>query len=236
MGAACCTEFDKAAAIASAGHNGAAPRPLEQQPLTAQQPPAQPPAGPILPALSSQGGVGDGGKEHVVGGDRLISQVGELPKFSKASPTDLDGGISETSSVRSGNVDGLSDVVSEVTTRQQRHEAKQVVKEFVTDMRKGRKMTVMTQSGQLKTCSAYLNRGLDTFSIKVGGQKRNILLKDVEEIHAGSEQIEGVDTPLDELCATLMLVSDDCITFRLNDVNARDTFVMCLLMFCNRQK
>merc|ERR1712008_265247 len=166
----------------------------------------------------------------------MVSQVGELPKFSKANPADPDGGISETSSVRSGNVDGVSEVVDEMATRQQRQEAKQVIKEFVKDMVKGRKMTVMTQSVQLKTCSAYLNRGLDTFSIKVSGQKRKILLKDIEEIHCGSEPIEGVDTPLDELCATLMLVSDDCITFRLNDLNARDTFVMCLMMFCNKQK
>jgi len=185
-------------------------------------------------APSNQGGAVGGRQEHEAGGDRLISQVGELPKFSKATPADLDGGMSETSSVRSGTVD--SEVVDEAVTRQQRQEAKQVIKEFVKDMVKGRKMTVMTQSGQLKKCSAYLNRSLDTFSIKVSGQKRNILLKDIEEIHPGAELIEGVDTPLDELCATLMLVSDDCITFRLNDINARDTFIMCLLMFCNHHK
>jgi len=190
-----------------------------------------------VPAPSSMGGASDGCQEIAAGGDPYISQVGELPKFSKVGPSDLDGGgISETSSVRSGNVDGVSEVVDDVATRQQRQEAKQVIKEFVKDMVKGRKMTVMTQSGQVKTCSAYLNRGLDTFSIKVSGQKRKILLKDIEEIHSGSERIEGVDTPLDELCATLMLVSDDCITFRLNDVNARDTFIMCLLMFCNHHK
>merc|ERR1719507_804483 len=159
-----------------------------------------------MPAPST-GGASDGCQEHAAGGDRLISQGGELPKFSKVSPSDLDGGISETSSVRSGNVDGVSEVVDDVAMRQQRQEAKQVIKEFVKDMVHGRKMTVMTQSGQLKTCSAYLNRGLDTFSIKVNGQKRKILLKDIEEIHSGSEKIDGVDTPLDELCATLMLVS-----------------------------
>eukprot|EP00415_Alexandrium_ostenfeldii_P002625 UN2625 len=120
-----------------------------------------------------------------------------------------------------GDVDGLSEVVDEVTSKEQRQQAKGVVKDFVKEMVKGKKMNVMTQSGQLKGCSASLNRALDTFTIKVGTQKRRIPLVDIEEIHAGAEDIEGVDTPLDELCATLMLKSDDCITFRLGDVNAR---------------
>ncbi|CAE7638312.1 unnamed protein product [Symbiodinium sp. CCMP2456] len=128
----------------------------------------------------------------------------------------------------------VSEMVDEVTAKEQRHQAKQVVKDFVKEMVKGRKMNVMTQAGQLKTCVVSLSRNLDALKIKVGAQNRSIALRDVDEIAAGAD-VEGISTPLDDLCATLVL-SDDCITFRFADLNARDTFVMCLLMFCNSQK
>ncbi|CAJ1358485.1 unnamed protein product [Effrenium voratum] len=137
------------------------------------------------------------------------------------------------------NVEGecetqVSEMVDEVTAKEQRQQAKQVVKDFVKEMVKGRKMNVMTQAGQLKSCVVSLNRNLDALKIKVGSQTRSIALRDIDEIAAGAD-VEGISTPLDELCATLML-SDDCITFRFADLNGRDTFVMCLLMFCNSQK
>ncbi|OLQ08047.1 hypothetical protein AK812_SmicGene8498 [Symbiodinium microadriaticum] len=54
-------------------------------------------------------------------------------------------------------------------------------------------------------------------------------LADVEEIHVGSG-LKRVDTPLDELCVTLILSSQDAVTFRFEDVEERDTFAACLLM------
>uniref|UniRef100_A0A7S4QV48 ISP1 C-terminal domain-containing protein n=1 Tax=Alexandrium monilatum TaxID=311494 RepID=A0A7S4QV48_9DINO len=197
--------------------------------------PAGSPLSAAVPAAAAAGGGPGGGAAPDP--DIFLSQPTELPQFDK--PARTRGSDQESaSSVCSTNpdLDGVSAVASEVASKEQRHQAKAVVKEFVKEMVKGKKLSVMTQTGQLKTCSASLNRSLDTFSIKVGTQKKSILLKEIEEIHAGAEEIDGVTTPLDELCATLMLKSGDCITFRLSDINARDTFVMCLLMFCNHQK
>merc|ERR1712083_483138 len=108
--------------------------------------------------------------------------------------------------------------------KQQRHQAKAVLKKFVKDMVKGRKMNVMTQTGQLKSCQVSITRELDSLKIKAGGQKRNIALVDVEEIHAGAEEVDGIGTPLDELCGTLMLKTGDALTFRFGDIEDRDTF------------
>ena len=72
------------------------------------------------------------------------------------------------------------------------------------------------------------------FKIKAGSQIRKIPLREIEEIHAGMEPPD-IDTPLDDLCATLALASTECISFRLPDIAARDTFVMCMLMFANAQ-
>mmetsp|Transcript_55313 Transcript_55313/g.177348 ORF Transcript_55313/g.177348 Transcript_55313/m.177348 type:complete len:236 (+) Transcript_55313:106-813(+) len=235
MGAACCTDIDRAGALASVVQTGQPPVATACAPGAATG--SLLGGGPVAAAAVINHGGASAPAGSGNGGDQFVSQVGELPKFDKASkgPGDLES-TSEASSRRSVDLDGVSDMVSEVASKQQRTQAKAVVKDFVKEMVKGKKMNVMTQTGQLKTCSASLSRSLDTFSIKVGTQKRNIKLKDVEEIHAGAETIDGVNTPLDDLCATLMLASDDCITFRLNDINARDTFVMCLLMFCNHQK
>mmetsp|Transcript_96279 Transcript_96279/g.171019 ORF Transcript_96279/g.171019 Transcript_96279/m.171019 type:complete len:199 (+) Transcript_96279:84-680(+) len=198
MGAACCSDIDKA-----------------QNNLLPAQPAAYSAVPASLPLPGENGGFGvpqafspenqqEGGQEN--GGGDAMSQS-QIP---------------------------VSEMVDEVTAKEQRREAKQVVKEFVKEMVKGRKMNVMTQAGQLKTCVASLTRSLDAIKIKVGNQTRSIALRDIDEIAAGAD-LEGISTPLDELCATLML-TDDCITFRFVDLNARDTFVMCLLMFCNSQK
>merc|ERR1712232_1269400 len=114
-----------------------------------------------------------------------------------------------------------------------KHQARQIVKDFVREMVKGKKMAVMKSNGSLSTVTVSLSRDLKSLKVKARGSTRAIALqKDIEEIHPGAE-VDGIDTPADELCATLMLASGDCITFRLNDINARDTFVYCLLMFCN---
>jgi len=169
--------------------------------------------------------------------DPFVSKVGELPKFNNNTPysqqdtADQGDSMSECAS----GVDGMSEIVDGVAMKEQRQQAKQVIKDFVKEMVKGQKMSVMTQTGQLKPVLVSLDRKLEFLKIKAGSQQRKIALKEIDEIHSGTE-VEGIDTPLDELCATLMLTTEDCITFRMVDITARDTFVMCLHMFCNQQK
>lgn len=125
-------------------------------------------------------------------------------------------------------------MVDAMEMKEQQKQAKRVVKDFVKEMVKGKKMNVMKQNGQLTQCKVSLTRSLDKLQIKAGGQTREIKLADISEIAAGTE-VQDIDTPLDDLCATLML-GEDCITFRMADLNQRDTFIMCLLMFCNNQQ
>lgn len=174
------------------------------------------------------------------GADQMVSHVGELPKFDK--PKGRGGGDDTSSEISQGsaNLSGISDMVDNVNSKEakeQRAQAKIVVKDFVKSMVKGRKMNVIAPDGNLKSCSVSLNRDLDMLRIKVKSNSRSIPLREIEEIHAGEDPGElNIQTPLDELSATLMLPSEETITFRMNDVNDRDTFVMCLLMFCNNQK
>merc|ERR1711937_474446 len=100
-------------------------------------------------------------------------------------------------------------------------------------MVRGRKLEVVLKSGKHKSCACSMNRALDTLKIKVGGHSKTMELTDIQEIHAG-DNLKRVDTPLDELCVTLILASQDAITFRFEDVEERDTFAACLLMFVQR--
>lgn len=124
------------------------------------------------------------------------------------------------------------------------HEAKKLVKAFVKEMVRGRKLDVLQPSGQVRACFCSLNRALDTFSIKVGelqSQCRSIQLKDIEQMIAGKDSneypvLETISTPLDDRCVTLALISGTCISFRMKDIEQRDTFVMCLTMFSNASR
>merc|ERR1712113_205576 len=112
-------------------------------------------------------------------------------------------------------------------------QAKQVIKDFVLEMREGKRMMVLSPAGQLKATTCSLSKRLDVFRIVRAGKIRRIPLTDIVGIHAGVEP-EGLTTPLDDLCATVAVAPDGAlITFRFEHINARDPFVMCIMLFAN---
>ncbi|CAJ1376592.1 unnamed protein product [Effrenium voratum] len=115
----------------------------------------------------------------------------------------------------------------------QKKQAKKMVKVFVKEMVRGRKLEAVLKTGKRKACACSVSRSLDALKVKLAGHSRTIALVDVAEIHAGTG-LKRVDTPLDELCVTLILASQDAITFRFEDVEERDTFAACLMMFIQR--
>lgn len=147
-----------------------------------------------------------------------------------------EGGQSIGASSTGSGYDGMS--------KEQRTEAKRIIKEFVRTMVKGRNLTVVAANGNARTCFVSMSRKLDTLKIKASEkdkQSRPIPLVDIEEILvgtdvAGSQACEGLETPLDDFCVTLVLTSMDCITFRMPDMDSRDTLVMCLTMFSNEAR
>jgi len=128
--------------------------------------------------------------------------------------------------------------------REQRQEAKRLIKEFVRSMVKGKEIHVALPTGSVRTCFVSLTRELETLKIKANkndNQSRSVSLADIEEIVVGTDTgtsaaCEGLETPLDELSVTLALSSAECITFRMSDVEARDTLVMCLTFFSTEAK
>ena len=120
----------------------------------------------------------------------------------------------------------------------QLQQAKVVVRDFVLEMRAGRRMQVLLPTGQLKSTTVSLNRELSVLRIARTNQVRRIALKDISGIFPGAELegIDGLKTPLDDLCATVAVKPrNEMVTFRLEHINARDTFVMCMLLFAQSQ-
>merc|ERR1719350_2134500 len=120
-------------------------------------------------------------------------------------------------------------------TKEERKEAKGLVKDFVKGMVKGRQFNVIAASGELRTCVCSLSRRLDKMKVSVGDKEkrvREIPLTDVVEVAAGD--VDGPDK--DNRAVTLTLSSDECITFKLPDTEARDQLVTCLNMFSNQAR
>lgn len=110
-------------------------------------------------------------------------------------------------------------------------EMKQLVKEFVREMVKGKEMNVLRADGSLMSVKCGLTRSLDTLRIKSGSESRQLGLKEVEKVLTGApEELGDLETPLDEACATLVL-SNECISFKFADQERAEVFTLCLNLF-----
>lgn len=129
-------------------------------------------------------------------------------------------------------------------TKNQKDATKSLVKDFVKSMVKGRQLTAVMPTGKTRGCFCSINRNLDTFSIRrhdKDKQGRHVSLASIIEIVVGADTsksslCEGLDTPLDDLSITLVLDTEECLTFRMDDKDSRDQFSTCLSMFCKQVK
>lgn len=139
-------------------------------------------------------------------------------------------------SVKSVAVQKYSDIIS--GPKKSSAEMKQLVKDFVKEMVKGKELKVIRADGQLKGVMCGVARALDTFKIKAGNQVRKIPLRTIDRVLLGdaSEELDDLETPLDEKCSTLELDSGECISFKFPNTKKAEEFTLCLTMFTDNQK
>mmetsp|Transcript_31271 Transcript_31271/g.93111 ORF Transcript_31271/g.93111 Transcript_31271/m.93111 type:complete len:252 (+) Transcript_31271:136-891(+) len=101
------------------------------------------------------------------------------------------------------------------------------MKTFVKGMVRGREMNVLSVDGQLRTCTCSFDRKLRSYNIVINKDTRSIPLSKFKEVLQGTEP-DDIATPLDELCATFVLDSGECLSFRFKDVRERESFAICL--------
>lgn len=136
----------------------------------------------------------------------------------------------------SGSVD-----YENMSESEKHREAKRIIKEFVTGMVKGKEIIVVSPTGAFMDCLLGLTRELAVLKVKPKWPKdahaRRIPLSTVDQILVGKDTgYSQMETPLDEFCVTLVLNSDDCVTFRMTCVESRDTLAACLTMFANESR
>lgn len=234
--------------ISARGMNST-PRPVPPLHMDFSQPQLQSSASADRGAGDSKGGSGSNGsgsnRQAFSNSDTISGNTSQAPDVAKPAlaMTPVNGSEND----RFQTVDSTAAFCTldyDEMTKGQRQEARKLVKEFVKTMVRGREFAVVLPNGQVKTCFCSLNRRLDKIRIRASEkdkQAREIAVASVVEILAGSDKsqsanCEGLATPLDELSVTLALESQECITFRLPDVAARDNLVMCLSMFTNQAR
>jgi len=98
---------------------------------------------------------------------------------------------------------------------------------FVKRMVRGRELNALSVDGQLRNCTCSLDRKLRNYTLVINKEIRSIPLSKIKEVFQGAEP-DDIATPLDELCATIMLDTGECLSFRFGDVRERETFSLCL--------
>lgn len=181
---------------------------------------------PVVEVIPSQGGQPTkGGKGGARGGESATTIEQEADDTMSVASSHVSG-----RSIRSSTSTVASEYINECigsTRLQEAAKIQQAMKSFVRSMVRGQQMGVISPDGALRTCNCSLDKKLKKFKLQLKGSVREIPLADMSEVFQGTEP-EDIKTPLDELCATIMLESQECISFHFNDVPAREHFATCL--------
>lgn len=113
-----------------------------------------------------------------------------------------------------------------------------VVKEFVKNMMKGITLKVMMPGagGFMRDVEVFLDDQLSALTVALDGNKRRILLEQIDDISDGQDEIDGLLSPkIGDKCANLFLEDGQLLTFHFDDFDERDTFVKCLSMVIVKQ-
>mmetsp|Transcript_40974 Transcript_40974/g.107627 ORF Transcript_40974/g.107627 Transcript_40974/m.107627 type:complete len:215 (+) Transcript_40974:84-728(+) len=104
-----------------------------------------------------------------------------------------------------------------------------MIKDFVKEVLRGVYLDVVLEDGTLMSCRCTMDNKLSTVSLQVRDSVRHVCLTNIQEICSGKELRNiRTTTPLDELCVTLVMSNDQCVSFKFKDVQAREHFATCM--------
>lgn len=106
---------------------------------------------------------------------------------------------------------------------------RELMKRFVQDMIRGKTYLVVVENGRTEPCKLLLTPNLQYLQLEAAGVTHDIPLRNIKDICPG-KLLENRFTPimLDELCNTLVLRNNECVTFRLSSLQERDDFTKCI--------
>mmetsp|Transcript_150170 Transcript_150170/g.482647 ORF Transcript_150170/g.482647 Transcript_150170/m.482647 type:complete len:263 (+) Transcript_150170:111-899(+) len=104
-----------------------------------------------------------------------------------------------------------------------------LMKKFVQEMVHGRQLPVVIGEGRTESCKLTLTPNLLYLQLEAAGVTHDIPLRNVKDVCPGrltSSRLVPVE--LDDLCNTLVLRNNECVTFRLSNMRERDEFTKCV--------
>lgn len=155
------------------------------------------------------------------------------------NPWDTQNSLWDTRASNNSTASSLADDKYESMSREERHEAKRLVKDFVRTMVRGRRFCVVASSGDQRSCFCSIGRRLDVLKISLDERDKNhreILLSSVTDVLQGRLGREALAAFADDLLVTLCLDTAESITFILPDADAASKFTACLTMFSSRAR
>lgn len=108
-------------------------------------------------------------------------------------------------------------------------ELRELMKNFVQDLVQGRSYLVVTLDGQTQPCRLTLTTNLLCFQLEAAGVIHDIPVRNIKRVCPGELfPRDAAPVALDDLCDTLVLRNNECVTFRLGSVKERDEFTRCV--------
>jgi len=101
------------------------------------------------------------------------------------------------------------------------------VKTFTKSMVRGKEMSFLSADGEIRNCTCSFDRRLQKYNLLINKEMRSFPLVNIKEVFRGVEP-GSIPTPLEELCATIMLDTGECLSFRFADVRECETFSLYL--------
>mmetsp|Transcript_35329 Transcript_35329/g.82522 ORF Transcript_35329/g.82522 Transcript_35329/m.82522 type:complete len:192 (+) Transcript_35329:157-732(+) len=104
-----------------------------------------------------------------------------------------------------------------------------MIRDFVMEFLQGVHLDAVLEDGSLVPCRCIMDSNLSVLVLQVYTTTRQINLTSIQEICSGKELRDlRVTTPLDDLCVTLVMSDDQCVSFKFPDVKAREHFATCM--------
>jgi len=172
------------------------------------------------------------GDEQFFGGPLTMMPTGELaPSVSAAERKTLR--VPPDFSIRS--VDSAASPGSGYVSLNEEEKAREMTKlqhmirDFVMEFLQGVYLDAILEDGTLVPCKCIMDSKLSVLMLQVNSTTRTIQLTNIQEICSGRELRDlQVTTPLNDLCATLVMADDQCVSFKFADVQGREHFATCM--------
>mmetsp|Transcript_97637 Transcript_97637/g.209494 ORF Transcript_97637/g.209494 Transcript_97637/m.209494 type:complete len:237 (-) Transcript_97637:241-951(-) len=106
---------------------------------------------------------------------------------------------------------------------------RELMKKFVQDLVRGKAYELVIEDGQTEPCKLSITSNLMYLQLEAAGVTHDIPLRNVKDVCPGrllASRFAPVN--LDDLCNTLVLRDNKCVTFRLPSIRDRDEFTKCV--------